>query len=248
MRSTIAMILLVGCGSDTALVAERDQFYNEAMELEEKNGRLELEADTLHAQVQQLKTQLKRARREVVFAQLGVTEEQPLVAQLETSLGTIRCTLWPRVAPYTVQNFVELAEGTKSFTDPRTGEAVQRPYYDGTIFHRVMPEFMIQGGDPLGSGRGGPGYTFEDELDPGVTFDRPGLLAMANPGRTDSNGSQFFITDRATPTRLNNKHTIFGECQNQDVVEAIATVPRDERNNRPEEDVVLSRVVIKRGG
>lgn len=247
MHSIITMLLLAGCGPDAALVAERDQFYNEAAALREQNARLEQEADTLHAQVQQLKTQLKRTRREVVFAQLGVTEDQPLTARLETSVGTIHCTLWPRIAPYTVQNFVGLAEGTKTFTDPRSGEEVQRPYYDGTIFHRVIPEFMIQGGDPLGTGRGGPGYTFEDEIDPSVTFDRPGLLAMANPGRMDSNGSQFFITDRATPTRLNNKHTIFGECQDQDVVEAIASVPRDQRNNRPESDVVLERVSIQRG-
>jgi peptidyl-prolyl cis-trans isomerase A (cyclophilin A) len=240
------MLVLIGCGPDPALTAERDQLMEQVADLEQKNTRLEREADTLHAQLQQLKTQLKRVRKESVFTSLGITEEKALTARLETSLGTIECTLWPTVAPYTVQNFVQLAEGTRTFTDLSTGESVQRPYYDGTIFHRIMPEFMIQGGDPLGNGRGGPGYTFEDEIDPNVTFDRPGLLAMANPGRPDSNGSQFFITDRSTPTRLNNKHTIFGECKNLDVVEAIASVPLADA--RPEEDVVLRRVTIIRGG
>ena len=247
MRRMWMLLLLAGCGSDPALVNERDQLLAEATELREKNTRLEREADTLHAQVQQLKTQLVRTRRQVVFSSLGITEEQAVTARMETSKGVITCTLWPTVAPYTVQNFVELAEGTRTFTDPRTGEEARRPYYDGTIFHRVLPEFMIQAGDPLANGLGGPGYTFEDEIDPKVTFDRPGLLAMANPGRPDSNGSQFFITDRATPTRLNNKHTIFGECSNPDVVEAIASVPRNQ-GNRPEEDVVLKRVTIQRGG
>lgn len=243
----VAMLVLVGCGPDPALVAERDQLAGEVEELTAKNTRLEREADTLHAQLQQLKTELKRARRENVFATLGITEDQPLSAVLETSKGTIDCTLWPTVAPFTVQNFVQLAEGTRTFTDPKTGQQAQRPYYDGTLFHRVMPEFMIQGGDPLGNGRGGPGYTFEDEIDPRVTFDKPGLLAMANPGKADSNGSQFFITDRSTPTRLNNKHTIFGECHSPGVVEAIATAPVEPGSTRPKEDVVLKRVTIRRG-
>lgn len=247
MPGTIALLWLMGCGPDPALIAERDQLLESVEQLQEKNTRLEQEADRLHAQLQQLKTQLKRVRRAAVFSSLGIVEGGALFATLNTSMGSIRCELWPAVAPYTVQNFVQLAEGTKAFTDPSTGAVTQRPYYDGTIFHRVIPEFMIQGGDPLGTGRGGPGYTFEDEIDPQVTFDQPGLLAMANPGRADSNGSQFFITDRSTPTNLNNKHTIFGRCSNLDVVEAIARVEREPGSNRPSEDVVVERVVIERG-
>ena len=117
-------------------------------------------------------------------------------------------------------------------------------FYDGTIFHRVIPEFMIQGGDPLGNGMGGPGYQFADEIDPMLTFNQHGLLAMANSG-PDTNGSQFFITDRAMPANLNGKHTIFGLCENLDVVEAIATVSRGEAD-RPNKDVVLERVEIRR--
>ena len=131
-------------------------------------------------------------------------------AVLHTSLGEIRCELWPAVAPKTVDNFVGLADGSKPWADPRTGERQKRPLFDGTIFHRVIPDFMIQGGDPLGNGRGGPGYRFEDEVTAEVGFSEPGLLAMANSG-PNTNGSQFFITD-STPTYLNGKHTIFGKC------------------------------------
>jgi peptidyl-prolyl cis-trans isomerase A (cyclophilin A) len=140
---------------------------------------------------------------------------------------------------------VDLAEGSREWKDPRTRELVKRPLYNGTTFHRVIPGFMIQGGDPLGTGTGGPGYRFDDEPQPGVVFERPGVLAMANAG-PNTNGSQFFITD-SVPTHLNGKHTIFGgNCESMEVVRAIAGV-RADRRNKPIEDVVVQRVRIRRG-
>jgi peptidyl-prolyl cis-trans isomerase A (cyclophilin A) len=169
-----------------------------------------------------------------------------MIADFETSLGNIRVRLFPSEAPKTVENFVGLAKGTKEWTDPASGEKVQRPLYDGTIFHRVIPEFMIQAGDPLGRGTGGPGYTFEDEFGSGRKFDKPGLLAMANAG-PNTNGSQFFITEVATPW-LNNRHTIFGEViEGMDIVRAIATVDRGP-GDRPKQDVVLESVRITEEG
>lgn len=166
-----------------------------------------------------------------------------LYATFETSMGAIRVRLLPEEAPKTVENFVGLATGTKAWRDPATGETVKRPLYDGTIFHRVIPDFMIQGGDPLGNGRGGPGYTFEDEFQSGRKFDRPGLLAMANAG-PNTNGSQFFITEVETPW-LNNRHTIFGVVvEGMEVVNAIANVARGP-NDRPRTDVVLETVRIE---
>lgn len=169
-----------------------------------------------------------------------------ITAVFHTKLGQITCALMPDLAPKTVENFVALSEGTKSWTDPNSGEKREDPLYSGTVFHRVINDFMIQGGDPLGSGRGGPGYRFEDEVDPGARFDRPGLLAMANSG-SNTNGSQFFITDSA-PAHLNMKHTIFGECPELDVVKAILAQPRapGRDTSKPAEPVVLERVEITR--
>ena len=165
-------------------------------------------------------------------------------AILHTSLGPIRLELLPNHAPKTVQNFVELAEGTKSYTDPRTGEKGSGPYYDGTPFHRVISGFMIQTGDPTGTGRGGPGYTFDDEFHPELQFDKPYLLAMANAG-PKTNGSQFFITTDPTPW-LQGKHTIFGEVADdasRAVVDAISAVPTGAQD-RPVEPVVISSIDI----
>ncbi len=146
---------------------------------------------------------------------------EPLHATFKTSLGDIVVKLLPEKAPKTVENFVGLAEGTKKWSDPRSGMPSTKPLYDGTVFHRVIPEFMIQGGDPLGTGTGGPGFRFADEIDASNRFDRPGLLAMANAG-PNTNGSQFFITEVPTP-HLNRGHTIFGEVvKGQDLVPKIA--------------------------
>jgi len=133
---------------------------------------------------------------------------EEIYATFQTSMGDIVVKLMPQKAPLTVENFVGLAEGTKEWTDPKTGQKVKRPLYDGTVFHRVISQFMIQGGDPLGNGTGGPGYRFGDEIGPDNRFDRPGLLAMANAG-PNTNGSQFFITEVPTP-HLDRGHTIFG--------------------------------------
>jgi peptidyl-prolyl cis-trans isomerase A (cyclophilin A) len=168
-----------------------------------------------------------------------------LTATLHTNQGTIKIRLFPDHAPKTVRNFVELAQGEREWTDPRTRRATTGKLYDGTIFHRVIPNFMIQGGDPLGTGTGGPGYQFADEFHPDLRFDRPGLLAMANAG-PGTNGSQFFITTVPTP-HLSNRHTIFGEViEGQDVVEAISRAETD-RRDRPVKDVVLESVEIEGG-
>jgi peptidyl-prolyl cis-trans isomerase A (cyclophilin A) len=175
---------------------------------------------------------------------------ESIYATLHTNAGSIRVELFPNYAPKTVQNFVGLAEGTKDYVDPRTGAGGSGPYYNGVIFHRVIPGFMIQGGDPTGTGTGGPGYTFNDEVTSELTFNRPYLLAMANAGKhpdgSGTNGSQFFITVGNTP-HLNMKHTIFGEVADQasrQVVDTIAST-RTSRD-RPLQDIVIERVEIER--
>jgi peptidyl-prolyl cis-trans isomerase A (cyclophilin A) len=167
------------------------------------------------------------------------------VATLHTSAGDIKINLFGNHAPKTVTNFVELATGAREWTDPATREKTSRPLYDGTIFHRVIDNFMIQGGDPLGRGTGGPGYNFADEFHPELSFDRPYLLAMANAGPA-TNGSQFFITTTKTP-HLNRKHTIFGEVADADsraVVDSIGTT-RTGAGDRPVTDVVINSVTIE---
>ena len=169
-----------------------------------------------------------------------------LTATLRTNRGTVVVKLFPDHAPKTVRNFVELAEGGREWTDPATRQTGTAKLYDGTIFHRVIPDFMIQGGDPLGTGTGGPGYKFGDEIHPDLSFNRPYLLAMANAG-PGTNGSQFFITMVPTPW-LTGKHTIFGEVvSGSEVVDAISKVQTG-RNDRPVDDVVLESVVIERDG
>nr|WP_324290082.1 peptidylprolyl isomerase [Pyxidicoccus sp. MSG2] len=171
-----------------------------------------------------------------------VESGKDLYATLKTSQGDIVVRLFSKDAPKTVANFVGLASGEKEWRDPRTGDKSKKPLYDGTVFHRVIPDFMIQGGDPSGTGMGDPGYRFEDEFQSGRTFDKVGLLAMANAG-PNSNGSQFFITT-SMPTYLNNKHTIFGEVlSGYDVVTKIGGVPRDGRD-KPQTPVVINRVVL----
>jgi peptidyl-prolyl cis-trans isomerase A (cyclophilin A) len=166
----------------------------------------------------------------------------------ETSMGQLTCKLFAKEAPETVANFIGLAEGTKDWTDPKTKQKMHgKPLYDGTTFHRVIPEFMIQGGDPAGDGTGDPGYFFKDEFDADLNFDVPGRLAMANSG-PNTNGSQFFITE--VPTEyLNQKHTIFGQCNEHSVlmVQSIARVQRD-GNDKPVDPVILKKVIIVREG
>jgi peptidyl-prolyl cis-trans isomerase A (cyclophilin A) len=169
---------------------------------------------------------------------------QTLTATLTTTQGPITVQLFPDHAPKTVRNFTDLAEGAREWTDPRTRSVTSDKLYDGTIFHRVIPDFMIQGGDPLGTGTGGPGYEFGDEIHPDLRFDRPYLLAMANAG-PGTNGSQFFITVGPTPW-LNGKHTIFGEViDGKDVVDTISRL-KTGPGDRPVEDVVIESVTIHR--
>ena len=163
---------------------------------------------------------------------------------MDTSMGRITCQFFQKEAPKTVANFIALAQGTKDWVDPQTQKKMHnKPLYDGTMFHRVIPEFMIQGGDPTGTGAGDPGFTFEDEFNADLNFDVPGRLAMANSG-PNTNGSQFFITEVPTE-HLNQHHTIFGQCDEPSVnlVKVIARVERDP-NDKPVTPVVLKKVTI----
>jgi peptidyl-prolyl cis-trans isomerase A (cyclophilin A) len=166
-------------------------------------------------------------------------------ATLRTNHGDIKIELFPNHAPKTVKNFVGLADGSQEWTDPRTGAVSSAPLYDGVVFHRVIAGFMIQGGDPLGTGTGGPGYRFGDEIHPELQFSKPYLLAMANAG-PGTNGSQFFITVAPTPW-LTTKHTIFGEvadAESRAVVEAIAAVPVGAMD-RPKNAVVIENISVE---
>jgi len=178
-----------------------------------------------------------------------------MYATLHTNYGDIRLELFENFAPKTVKNFVELAEGSKEWTDPRTGAKTNKKLYDGVTFHRIIKGFMIQGGDPLGTGTGGPGYTFDDEIHPEKQFNKPYLLAMANAGKRrnafggveGTNGSQFFITTTQTP-HLNGKHTIFGEVADEaskKVVDEIESVPTGP-NDKPRNPVTIESVTIER--
>ncbi len=195
--------------------------------------------------------------RHILFVFLFAALALPVLAQeksaaeptavFDTTMGTLRCKLFPKEAPKTVANFIGLADGSKDWKDPATGQTKHGvPLYSGTIFHRVIPEFMIQGGDPLGTGTGDPGYKFGDETVPSLAFDRPGRLAMANAG-PNTNGSQFFITEKPTPW-LNGRHTIFGQCDDSSVelVKKIARVPKS-AGDKPATPVRINKIVIEGG-
>jgi peptidyl-prolyl cis-trans isomerase A (cyclophilin A) len=176
---------------------------------------------------------------------INVPGKGQLMARFITSMGVMEAVLYEHEAPSTVANFVGLALGTKAYVDPRTQQPGKGPYYDGTQFHRVIPEFMIQGGDPTATGRGGPGFTFKDELNPKLRHDGPGVLSMANAG-PNTNGSQFFICEVATP-HLNNRHAVFGKVVNGvPLIAKITHVPTGP-GDKPVTPVVLERVEIYRG-
>jgi peptidyl-prolyl cis-trans isomerase A (cyclophilin A) len=184
------------------------------------------------------------------FPEINVPGEGDLYARLYTTQGPIVVRLEEQRAPVTVKNFVGLATGAIAWQDPRTGQQVNRPYYDGLSFHRVIPGFMIQGGCPQGTGRGGPGYRFDDEIHPELKHDRAGALSMANAGTQGgegTNGSQFFITEGPTP-HLNGRHSVFGYVvAGQDAVHKIATTPRDERNgDKPLTPQKIDRIEVFR--
>jgi peptidyl-prolyl cis-trans isomerase A (cyclophilin A) len=165
-------------------------------------------------------------------------------ADFTTNEGNFSIRLYDKETPKTVENFVGLAEGTKEWIDPRTNQRAKQPYYDGTIFHRVIDGFMIQGGDPLGKGIGGPGYTFEDEFHPSLRHNKAGILSMANRG-PNTNGGQFFITLGPTP-HLDNRHSVFGEVvEGMDVIRKIGST-RTAAQDRPVNDVVIQSVKIRR--
>ena len=172
-----------------------------------------------------------------------------LYAVIETTLGTIVCKLEAEKAPITVGNFVGLAEGTKEWVDPKTGQQVKRPFYDGLKFHRIIKNFMVQGGDPMGTGSGGPGYTFIDETSPDLKHDGPGVMSMANTGASNSNGCQFFITHTAVP-HLDGHYNVFGRVvAGQEVVNAMAEQKLvGEQGSSPETDIIMKKVTIVRTG
>ena len=181
-----------------------------------------------------------------LYAATPSSSDQP-VATIETSAGNLTCVLFPKAAPEGTANFIGLARGTKDWTNPKTGKTMHGvPLYDNTIFHRVIPEFMIQGGDPLGSGMGNPGYQFKNETWPDLRFDQPGRLAYANAG-PDTNGSQFFITE-APAGFLDGKYTIFGQCDaaSVELVKNIARAPRNAQD-RPDSPVVIKHIRIDDG-
>jgi peptidyl-prolyl cis-trans isomerase A (cyclophilin A) len=167
-----------------------------------------------------------------------------IYAHFETTIGNFTAELFESQVPKTVANFVGLVEGTSEWTHPQTGQKEKKPYYDGIIFHRIIDGFMIQGGDPLGQGYGGPGYQFEDEFHPELRHDRPGILSMANAG-PNTNGSQFFITLAPTP-HLDRRHSVFGAVvEGLDVIKQIGRVKTD-RNDRPVTPVEMTKVTIER--
>jgi peptidyl-prolyl cis-trans isomerase A (cyclophilin A) len=250
--SWMVVLLLAGCGVSEEqykqMMAERDQYKAKVKELEDQ-------LDMAKGDMAKAKKDLDKAssapgrppEAQVAAArsQLKLEASGKLKATLKTNQGEIRCELWPDVAPETVLNFVGLAEGTKEWTEPG-GTKVKKPLYNGTKFHRVIKNFMIQGGDPLGNGSGGPGYKFGDEVWKDVRFDKPGALAMANAG-PGTNGSQFFITTPGSrPTHLNMKHTIFGECELETVAKIAEVAVGGPQGSTPVQDVVLEKVTIMR--
>ncbi|MEZ4319475.1 MAG: peptidylprolyl isomerase [Myxococcota bacterium] len=244
--SLLWILGLAACGVPQAehdkVVAERDALQKEVATL--KGEKASLEKKVTMGRVPPTRPTPKGPDAEKIdawLAEANLTRESKVSAVIKTNKGDIPCTLFADKAPLTVANFVGLAEGSKEWKDPTNGQAVKRKLYDGTIFHRVIKGFMIQGGDPLGNGRGGPGYRFEDEVANGLSFDEPGLLAMANAG-PGTNGSQFFITD-SRPAHLNGKHTIFGKCE-MPVVQDIINVPV--KGSTPVDTVSIQTIQISR--
>ena len=234
-----------------------------AKELEAKNAKLESDLATCQSDLKSVEQSKKNLEKklsqntpppapqinvEEAAKTFGIKPGDKLYATFDTTMGKLVAELYWDKAPKTVENFVQLAEGTKEWTDPRTNKPSKKPLYDGTKFHRVIPDFMIQGGDPLGMGTGGPGYKFADEFHPDLKHTTPGVLSMANSGR-NTNGSQFFITEKATPW-LDNKHSVFGKIiEGADLIPKITRVPKSDgdRGSKPATDIILKKVTIGRG-
>ncbi len=233
-----------------------------AKELEETNAKLTSDLATCQGELKSVEQAKKTLEKKLSAAppapqinveeaakSLGIKPGDKLFATFDTTMGKMVAELYWDKAPNTVLNFVQLAEGKKEWTDPRTNKPSNKPLYDGSKFHRVIPDFMIQGGDPLGMGTGGPGYKFADEFHPDLKHTVPGILSMANSGR-NTNGSQFFITEKATPW-LDNKHSVFGKVtEGAELIPTITRVekdPKDGSNSKPKVDIILKKVTIGRG-
>ena len=236
---------LAGCTAE--LKEEMNSLEDQLEALRDELRVAEAERDRLLVVVEDLEQDLSNY---ALAEAAGLDPNEEIWAELDTSMGDILCELAPDKAPATVANFVGLAEGTKRWTHPGTGRPMEQPLYDGTIFHRVLPGFMIQGGDPLGTGMGGPGYRIDDEFHPELRH-QPGALSMANSG-PDTGGSQFFITEVATP-HLDGRHAVFGQCEPLSLIRDIGRVPvrppgaAGEETSRPVQDVVLEKLSIHRG-
>jgi peptidyl-prolyl cis-trans isomerase A (cyclophilin A) len=250
--SSLLVVLTLAFSGGACANAELEE---KVKTLEDKNAALEKDLKAAEQAKRNLQQKLAQAaaapprvNTDDVAKTLGIKPGEKLYATFESSAGTLVAELFWEKAPNTVINFVQLAEGTKEWTDPTTGKMVKRPLYNGTIFHRVIPDFMIQGGDPLGTGTGGPGYRFADEFHPELRHIGPGVLSMANSGR-NTNGSQFFITEKDTPW-LDGRHTVFGKVVTG--AELIPKITRVEKadgpeGSKPKVDIVLKRVAIGRG-
>lgn len=244
IAAPLVFLILLGCTAE--LKEENNRLEERIAGLREELTGFEREGAALRVRIGDLEAELART---VAAQEAGFDPETPIWATLDTSFGDLRCELFPLKAPRTVANFVTLAEGRRAWLDPRLGERVKTPFYDGTIFHRVQPEFMIQGGSAPGSdGEAGPGYNIADEIHVDLKH-TAGTLSMANRGK-DTGGSQFFIAEKALP-HLDGRHSIFGRCTPLSVIKDIARVPRDSEGQgpgKPLSPVVLKGVTIQYGG
>lgn len=250
--SSLLFVVTLALSGSACANAELEQ---KVKDLEEQKSSLEKElkaATQAQKNLQQKLAQASSAPPKVDLEQvgktLGVKPGEKLYATFDSTAGKLVAELFWEKAPNTVTNFVQLAEGTKEWTNPKTGKTEKAPLYDGTIFHRVIPDFMIQGGDPLGNGTGGPGFRFADEFNPELRHIGPGVLSMANSGK-NTNGSQFFITEKDTPW-LDNRHSVFGKVVTG--AELIPKITRVEKadgpeGSKPKVDIVLKKVTITRG-
>ena len=238
----LLFFFLTGC-QQTSVQPEIALQEQKIQLLKEENERLDNESNALHVRNKKLQRDNQELRVQNARWRSNIMNVSSLKARIDTSFGDVLCELYPNYAPLTVSNFVGFAEGKVSWKDPKTQKEMFTPLYNGTVFHRVIPNFMIQGGDPQGNGTGGPGFQFEDEITNAIKFDLPGRLAMANSG-PNTNGSQFFITTSPRP-ELNGKHTIFGSCLPLDVVNAISKLPTND-NDRPAVPPLINQIVIER--
>ncbi len=235
MRNLVLVFVLFLSSCTAGLKEENNSLTDTVKALEERLARMSEENAALKLKIKDMEEAEQKAK---MAAESNLQAE--MWARFKTSLGSIDCRLEPSRAPKTVANFVGLAEGSKEWTHPEDGSKRSEPLYNGTVFHRIIKGFMLQGGDPLGRGTGGPGYRFADEFHPQLKH-KPGTLSMANSG-PNTNGSQFFITEVATP-HLDNRHSVFGYCEPQAMIEKIAAVPK--KGNRPNSSVPVTPVVLE---